>query len=188
MRGNNQFTAQWTQEEDEWLRQHYSTSLKDEVCRAFPGRTYNSVKHRASRLGIKKAPETIAVANSITNSGRIRTPENRANISRSLTGMVQSEETKRKRSATHKRIARFGPANENWKGNDITEDQSRWRARRMIPPGPCAHCENPGVKVHHRDGHPLNNSPANLIRLCQKHHQQEHARMKREQKAGDEAV
>lgn len=180
MRGNNGTTAPWTAAEDAWIHDCYPTAMPEKVDAALPGRTRNAIKHRASRLGIKKAPATIAATNSLTNSGRVRTADNRAKISQSLRGLRQSEETRSKRAATHRRIAKRGPANANWRGSNITPDESRWRARQMIAPGPCAVCGEPGKHVHHRDGDPMNNAPENLVRLCPKHHRREHARMRRE--------
>lgn len=182
MIGNNQFTAPWTSEEDNWIKKHYPTAAKIETYEALPGRTHSSIKHRASRLGVKKLPEAISKQNSAINSGRIRTPENRAKISASLTGRKQSEETNKKRRETHKRIARYGPENANWKGENITKDESRWRARQLIPSGPCELCGSQGVLVHHKDVDPFNNDLDNLIRLCRKCHGKEHVRINLERK------
>lgn len=176
MRCNNGATA-WTPQEDAWIREIYPNVPwgKDRVL---PGRSHNAIKHRASRLGIKKNPETMSIFMSQINSGRTRTPENRAKIAQSLTGVKQSEATKQKRSETHKAIAKFGPENSNWK-ESITAAESRWRARHLLPPGPCAQCDHNGVDVHHKDEDPFNNEPSNLIRLCRKHHGREHARLDR---------
>lgn len=179
MRGNNQFSAPWSTEEDNWLREHYPASLPDETAAALPGRTILSIQHRASRLGIRKSPDVIAAMNSRTNKGRVRSTENRAKISEGLTGKKQSDATRQKRRQTHKKIAKFGRANPNWK-ETVTEDQSRWRARHLLSPGPCARCEKPGTDVHHKDENPHNNTLDNLVRLCAKHHRQEHAKLDRE--------
>lgn len=182
MQGNNQFTNPWTQEENTWMRERYATSTKREVLDALPGRTIAAIKHQASRLGVRKTSQIRSLTNSKTNTGKVRTLENRARISASLTGQKQSDETKLKRANTLKKVAKRGSESHAWKGEDITKDESRWRARRMIPPGPCAMCEKKGRDVHHKDGDPYNNDPSNLIRLCSKHHRREHVRMDREKK------
>lgn len=176
------FGGRWSEAEDRWIRERYPSALPEDGPACLPGRSPNAIKHRASRLGVKKNPDVIAIHNSRTNKGRVRTPENRAKISRSLTGKKQSEETRRKHSEAARRIAKIGPDNPNWKER-VTEDQSRWRARRTVPNGPCALCDNPGTDVHHKDGNPFNNAPDNLTRLCAKHHRQEHARMNRERRS-----
>jgi hypothetical protein len=50
----------WTREEDEFLRQNYSKLSRKEILEKLHGRTWSSIEHRASRLGlIKNPPKTI---------------------------------------------------------------------------------------------------------------------------------
>lgn len=154
MRGNNGTTAPWTDVEDEWICRHYPMSFPEEVAAALPGRTLNAIKHRASRLGVRKDPSVIAATNSRTNSGRVRTTENRAKIAESLRGQVQSEETRQKRAESLKKVTKRGPDHHAWKGDEVTDDSSRRRARRTVPEGSCAECDRPGTDVHHKDGNP----------------------------------
>lgn len=53
-----------------------------------------------------------------------------------------------------------------------SEGTSRYRARQLCPKGPCTYdgCSAEGAQVHHIDGDPFNNDPANLTRLCVRHH------------------
>lgn len=55
-----------------------------------------------------------------------------------------------------------------------------------LKPKGCCHCHSKGVftevsAVHHKDLNWLNNSPANLEGLCDKHHSAEHSRIEKEQ-------
>lgn len=176
MMGNNQHTTPWTATETEWIRTHYPTASREQALAALPGRTIAAIHHKASRLKERKDPETISVTNSATNAGRVRSDDNRARISRSLTGLRHSDATKQKQSVRHRQIAKYGPENPNWKGDSITEDESRWRARRLVPPGLCAECDQPGTDVHHKDENPFNNDLSNLVRLCAKHHRRAHSK------------
>ncbi|MDE2107087.1 MAG: hypothetical protein KGL39_58310 [Patescibacteria group bacterium] len=59
------------------------------------------------------------------------------------------------------------------KTDDPKEGASHARARQICAPGPCTFeggCTEDGSHVHHIDGNPFNNDPANLTRLCPLHH------------------
>ncbi len=47
---------QWTKKEINLLRKNYAASNKVELLNMFPGRTYGSLKNRATLLGLKKGP------------------------------------------------------------------------------------------------------------------------------------
>ena len=56
-----------------------------------------------------------------------------------------------------------------------TPKQSRVRARNAVPNAPCAICGRVGyTEVHHKDKNPMNNDPANLVRLCKSCHAKQH--------------
>lgn len=177
--GNNQFTAAWTEDEERWITNEYPRLTFEECTSAMPGRTLSALKHKASRMGIKKTDETISRQNSKINKGKVRTEENRKKISLGLTGKEQSVDTREKRRESMLKSARREKDHYNWKGDNYSRKSTmRWRARRLVSKGKCAYCEEQGKHVHHRNGNPYNNGISNLIRLCIKHHIVEHQVMK----------
>lgn len=60
----------------------------------------------------------------------------------------------------------------------LTPTASRRRASKLLPPSCCSECGDDGVNhVHHRDGNPMNNDLANLVRLCPRCHRRAHKAM-----------
>ena len=52
---------------------------------------------------------------------------------------------------------------------------SHYHARKLVPHGPCETCGKPDARdVHHKDGNHLNNSRANLERICRGCHIRHH--------------
>jgi endogenous inhibitor of DNA gyrase (YacG/DUF329 family) len=52
---------------------------------------------------------------------------------------------------------------------------SHYHARKEVPSGPCSICGKPdATDVHHKDGNHLNNSRANLVRICRSCHIRHH--------------
>ena len=176
---NNQYDSPWSEIELAWMMKNYSKATTSEALNALPRRARTAIKKKACKFGLKKTNRAMSNILSEINKGRIRTEENKLKISKTLTGKVQSEDTKLKRSKSMKQFNRFGKNNPNWK-DEVSEDQSRYRARHILPPGKCTKCDRKGTDVHHKDENPFNNEPENLERLCAKHHRQEHARLKKE--------
>lgn len=48
-------SLQWTEEELALMRDHYTTSSREELMRLLPGRSYMGIRHKGSRLGIAKS-------------------------------------------------------------------------------------------------------------------------------------
>lgn len=48
--------AKWTPTEEQWIKDHYKDSTRQEVEERFPYRTYNAVHIKASRMGIRRQP------------------------------------------------------------------------------------------------------------------------------------
>lgn len=63
-----------------------------------------------------------------------------------------------------------GALHHNWKGNDVTRDSGRDRARRWYPMGKCIRCGRDGKDRHHKNGDTLNNDPSNIEILCRRCH------------------
>lgn len=100
-------------------------------------------------MGVIKTYDTISKQNSMINKGKIRTEENKKNISKGLTGKRASKEIREKRSATMINVSSRGEEHHNWKRNDIHRDYCRWRARKLVAKGKCSYCDNFGRDVHH---------------------------------------
>ena len=62
--------------------------------------------------------------------------------------------------------------NPNWKGDDITEDSGRDRARRWFP-------APKGYDRHHVDGNPKNNDPSNIKIVKRKAHMIDDGRLEK---------
>ena len=56
-----------------------------------------------------------------------------------------------------------GEKKPNWKGDKATDNSGRERARRLFP-------TKNGTEIHHVDGNPLNNDPANIRILTRRGH------------------
>lgn len=63
-----------------------------------------------------------------------------------------------------------------WKGDEVTKQAGRKRARQMYGKQPCQVCGGLG-EIHHLDGNPVNNDRSNIAFLCRKHHIQAEDRM-----------
>lgn len=74
-----------------------------------------------------------------------------------------------------------GASNVNWRGDAVSEQGGRQRARRMYPG--LRDCEIRGcggkAERHHKDGNTRNNAPQNIAFLCNKHHKEADGRMSR---------
>jgi hypothetical protein len=81
------------------------------------------------------------------------------------------------------RVIRSGERSALWLGDDVTPQAARARARRQVCVTACERCGHDGSRyrldVHHRDGNPYHNDPANLEVLCRSCHMREHAARKR---------
>lgn len=61
------------------------------------------------------------------------------------------------------------------KGEALTPESGRQRARRITPLVECQRCGQRGkLEVHHRDRNPVNNDPSNLETLCVPCHKAHH--------------
>lgn len=78
----------------------------------------------------------------------------------------------------HKPVLR-GPAHPGWRGDAISVEGARKRARRLYALGCCADCDAPARDRHHVDGNPRNNAPANVIPLCRRCHMARDGRLAR---------
>lgn len=68
----------------------------------------------------------------------------------------------------------FGPDNHSWKGNAVSANGARGRARRLYEQLPCSNCGGSKAERHHVDGNPKNNAPSNIRFLCHRCHMAEH--------------
>lgn len=60
--------------------------------------------------------------------------------------------------------------NAAWNPN-ASPKQGWWRAEQWFPMGMCEECKTkPAKDRHHKDNNPLNNDPANVMRLCRRCH------------------
>ena len=76
-----------------------------------------------------------------------------------------------KQTADHikKRILRGG-LHPNFKGDNVSMDVGRARARRMYPSRPCEVCGKTKAEHHHKDGNTRNNDLDNIQFLCRRCH------------------
>jgi DNA invertase Pin-like site-specific DNA recombinase len=51
--------APWTDDDDAWLRTHYTTATADEIANRFPARSRDAITVRANRLGLQRTKPTI---------------------------------------------------------------------------------------------------------------------------------
>lgn len=58
-------------------------------------------------------------------------------------------------------------------------DEGRYVARSLYPPRPCAVCGEQKSERHHKDVDPTNNTPENIVFLCDKHHKKAHSRLRK---------
>lgn len=78
-----------------------------------------------------------------------------------------------------------GPDNPNWKGDDVTDDSGRVRARRLYAAQPCSKCGATGhIDRHHRNGNTKDNSPNNIVCLCRRCHLETDGRLARAREYG----
>jgi hypothetical protein len=80
-------------------------------------------------------------------------------------GKHHKEESKKK-----VREAKWEDKNPMWKGNGITEESGRQRARFRYQLCECVLCGEPAIDRHHRDGNTANNDPPNVQILCRHCH------------------
>jgi hypothetical protein len=66
-----------------------------------------------------------------------------------------------------------------FRGDNITEDSGRCRARRLFSLGPCIDCGEPGIDRHHEDGNTKNNDPENVKIVCRTCHMIRDGRMEK---------
>lgn len=60
----------WTDEEIELLKEHYSTATLDELMELLPGRSEESIRIKAHKLGLSKTSETRSIIATKTNLER----------------------------------------------------------------------------------------------------------------------
>ena len=68
---------------------------------------------------------------------------------------------KHKFMVEYKDVHREG--NPNWKGNNVCNNEGRYRARQLIK-------VPKGFERHHKDGNPLNNDPENIMIVTRSEH------------------
>jgi hypothetical protein len=78
-----------------------------------------------------------------------------------------SEECRRRHGPAEQRRGADSP---HWKGAAVTPQAGRKRARVLYGGRPCEVCGATPADVHHIDGDPVNNDPANIQNLCRLHH------------------
>lgn len=94
-------------------------------------------------------------------------------MSKAQMGYKHTEEAKRKMTE-----AQMGEKNSNWKGNDVTDDMFRFRARKIYQ----NHHKMTlleGVVVHHIDGNITNNDVSNLKAMWNADHLSLHREWRR---------
>lgn len=88
---------------------------------------------------------------------------------------------KKKRNRTSVVVGQRGELHPAWKGDAISKDAGRSRARVLYPQ--CCECEIVGCsrigERHHRDGNTVNNEPFNIGWLCKPHHLEAHGTQER---------
>lgn len=78
------------------------------------------------------------------------------------------------------RSQKMGTNNPNWKGEKCGRRSGNCRARRLyLKCQPCIICGAHNGERHHKDGDTLNNSPANIVFLCRRHHMEADGRLAR---------
>jgi hypothetical protein len=90
----------WDNQEIDLLKINYPSSTKEMLIDLFPKRTYDAIQRMASYLGIKRILKDF-------HPPAHRSEETKMKISRSLTGMIRSKETR-----TKMRLVQLG--NQNW--------------------------------------------------------------------------
>ncbi len=66
-----------------------------------------------------------------------------------------------------------------WRGDLVSKNQARDRARQWYERGACEKCSKPGYDRHHVDGNPYNNIPSNVQVLCRRCHMIADGRLER---------
>ena len=94
-------------------------------------------------------------------------------------GKHHKEESKEK-----VRQAKWGEKNGMWKGENITEETGRQRARFRYELCECILCGEEATDRHHRDGNTANNDPLNVQVLCRHCHMVIDGRMKNLDRTG----
>lgn len=132
----------------------------------------------------------------LTSTGRIHSDETKDKIRKSKLGslnphygMHPSQETIEKWKKSREgykhtpetinkiRLSKLDNNNPNWKGNFITDDSARRRARYLVNPPK-------GFEVHHKDGNTQNNDLSNLMIVTRKQHMELDGRMEKFIEAG----
>ena len=68
-----------------------------------------------------------------------------------------------------------------WKGENVSIEAGRIRARNLFKPKPCEECGNK-AEIHHIDGNPVNNKSSNIKWVCRNHHMLIDGRLDRDKK------
>lgn len=63
-----------------------------------------------------------------------------------------------------------GQDSPSWKGENISKQQGRNRAKQLFKLKPCEKCGSKKSERHHMDSNPVNNHSNNIMFLCRKHH------------------
>lgn len=147
----------WTEEE----KQKYKNKIA-EKSRGRKLRPESIEKIRLSHLGSLNP----------NYGGKSTTPESIEKRRLKIIGQKRTEQFKK-----HLSSIRWGENNPNWKGNFITDDSARARARRRF--------KTPmGTEIHHLDSNPLNNSLDNLKAVTRKEHMEVDGRLEKFKKVG----
>ena len=125
------------------------------------------VWHILVRYGISRRPMSETMRGNKNSKDARRSPETRKKISKILKEKFKNGE-----------INRFGKNGPNYKDGKYIKDLERREACRKRYNYRCQRCLRHqsyfarALDVHHIDYNPENNSPYNLIPLCDKHHKQ----------------
>lgn len=68
------------------------------------------------------------------------------------------------------RLKATGSAHPKWKGDNVSINSKRKRARRLFVLDKCEKCGAKAEDRHHKDRDPGNNEPSNIIGLCRPCH------------------